>query len=179
MEEDPTTSGLDPDRLKELLSICSEASQANSEMGTDQEKTELLQDLLAQKLPSELPEKGPLSDELTHLCHMSGLSAGESIKTILNNPQADITLIRKVKDCAKELSQQAASEAERDTANTIYYAAIASALVLHNIRITKFSYKDLENAFSVFTKTVWVSSDLSGLFERACEYCQGKIKNKD
>ena len=71
----------------------------------------------------------------------------ESIRNLLVNPTTDIQLINKIKEHGKILSQKAQVDIEHDTANAIYYAAIAHALVCHNLKITKFSYEELEKSF--------------------------------
>ena len=82
-------------------------------------------------------------------------------------PQIYEELIEKIKRHGKRLSQTTSSEIEHETANVIYYAAIASALVFYDEKITQFSYKNLEESFSVFMQTEWISNDLKELFEKA------------
>ena len=71
----------------------------------------------------------------------------------------------------KKKSKCADPDVER-AAVVVYYAAIAYALVVHNIKITKFSLKDLCNAFSLLSNTEWIPPFLSSLFGKAREYCQ-------
>ncbi len=97
---------------------------------------------------------------------------GKAIGKTLQDPEGDVTILRKVKDHGKKLSDNAEAKAEYHVANTIYYAAIASALVFHNKRITKFSYKDLRKYFRHLDKEKWIPEALRALFSRAAEYCQ-------
>jgi hypothetical protein len=149
-------------------------------METKQKKTELLQDRLSETLLTGSLKDSPLSKELTHLCHISGISAGESIRNLLTNPGTDIELIEKIKDHGKSLSQSTKADVEHDIANAIYYAAIAHALIYHNIKITKFSYEELEKALALFAQTDWVSTDLLNLFNSAAQYCRNQLnKNSE
>lgn len=171
-QKEPTTSGLKSDKLGELLSICSENSKAK--VGPDQKKTELLNDSLAETLPSETSKDGFVAENLSHLCQVPGLLTGKSIRNLLNHPQTNISLIKKVRDYGKKLSKCATSENEREIANVIYYVAIASALVFHNLRITKFSYGTLKKTFSKLVKNSWLTPDVAQLFTKAHRVCQSK-----
>jgi len=172
MKNEPPTSGLGPDKLHHLLRICSESDPAEEQIDADQRKAELLQDFLAEALPVELPS-GHLSEELTTLCQISGIASDESVGDMLRNPKTDVNLLRRIRDCFKKRTKNTDLETEQ-AATTIYYAAIAYALIVHNLKITKYSYKNLLDAFSLLVDTKWIPPALSGLFEKACEYCRSK-----
>ena len=174
MKKKATAFGLAPEKISNLLRVCAESSKKDLDMKTENNKTELLQDRLSETLLSGALKDSPLSKELTHLCHISGIAAGESIRKLLINPTTDIQLINKIKEHGKILSQKAQVDIEHDTANAIYYAAIAHTLIYHNLKITKFSYEDLEKSFAVFTQKQWVSKDLLQLFEKAVKYCHNQ-----
>ena len=172
MDKYPTASGLSPDKLAQLWSIGSETDKAEPDMDQDNRKTELLQDILAGTL-STSPSKAKLHrKEQGNLRSAVNSLVDKTIDKILQDPGADITRLRKVKDHGKKLSDNAGSKAEYHVANTVYYAAIASALVFHNRRITKFSYKDLEKYFCRLDQEKWIPEALRSLFSRAAEYCQ-------
>jgi hypothetical protein len=179
MAKDPTTFGLKPEKLGKLLNICSDPDKSKkNEINIDvnQQRAELLQDRLAETLLTGSLKKSPLRKELTQLCRMSGLAAGESIRNLLCNNNTDIELLRKVKEHSKGLAHNTSETTEHDAGNAIYFAAIACALIYHNKRISKFSYEHLANSFNTFSKMEWVSSDLCDLFEKACKYCQNEMK---
>lgn len=176
MKKRATTFGLAPEKISNLLRVCAEFSKKDVNMETKEEKTELLQDRLSETLLSGALKDSPLSKELAHLCYISGIAAGESIRNLLANPTTDIQLINKIKEHGKILSQKAQVDIEHDTANTIYYAAISHALVYHNLKITKFSYGELERSFAVFIQIDWISKDLLELFAKAVKYCQEQSK---
>lgn len=174
MKKESPTSGFGPDKLYHLLRICSQSDPAEEKIDADQKKAELLQDFLAEALPVELPA-GHLSKELTTLCQISGIASEESVRDMLRNPKTDVNLLRRIRDCFKKRTKNTDLETEQ-AATTVYYAAIAYALVVHNLKITKFSYEDLFNAFSLLVDTKWIPQALSGLFEKACEYCRNKTE---
>ena len=174
MKEESPTSGLGPNKLHDLLRICSEAGTEKEHTDSDQRKAELLQDMLAETLPVEA-FIGSLSKQLTTLCKAFGLSSEESVGNLLSNPETNVYLIMAIKDYFKKKSTS--SKDEHDVVNLIYYAAIAFALVNHNLKITKYSHNDLYKAFTIFANVQWIPPVLTGLFGRGCEYCQNKAKN--
>lgn len=179
MNRKPTTSGLGPDKLAEILNVFSEEDTEKAELSPSQIKAELLQDRLAETLLSGSAKNSPFRKELTHLCSLAGLISDEPIRSLLSSHETNIDLLVKIKEHGKRMTTDSSSEAEHETANVIYYTAIASALIYHGDKITRSSYEDMEKAFSVFIDTEWISSDLIGLFEKAAEYCKEKARSND
>ena len=174
MKKEPPTSGLGPDKLHRLLQICSQSDPAEEQIDADQRKAELLQDFLAEALPVEV-STSHMSEELTTLCQISGIASEESVGNMLRHSKTDVDLLRRIRDRFKKRTKNTDLETEQAAA-TIYYAAIAYALVVHDAKITKFSYKDLLDAFARLANTQWIPPTLSGLFEKACEYCRSKLE---
>ena len=81
-----------------------------------------------------------------------------------------------IKDYGRKLSNKADSDAEHHIANTIYYAAIAHALVYHNIMITSHSYEDLTKSYGRLSKENWLPDNLLNLFKQSLKYCRAKIE---
>ena len=137
-------------------------------------RSDLLLDMLASKLPvnqalfESLPEVlKSLSNELETV---SGLPLGK----LLLNPQTQTTLLRNIKDYAKQLGATAPDDIQRDAALAMYFAAIAAALVYHNVKISQYPYEQLEESFETLRKNNWIGADLSGLFQKAVDYCKSK-----
>jgi hypothetical protein len=152
------------------LGLSSEVFEGSTDL--EEKKADLLYDILTRTLPVD----GYIIDSLPPV--LRGVSdklhsvAGELLGDLLQNPKTDISVIEKIKDYAKESGTYNKSKAETDAFLAIYYAAIASALLFHNKRITQHSYKDLKQFFFSFTKKSWVLEELKILFKRAEEYCQ-------
>lgn len=178
MAKKPTTFGLRPDKLARLLGVCSDEGMNETEKTLDEQKAEMLQDLLAGVLPPSSTKIASLRKELIKLYSMSGIAKSDPIRDLLQNPKTDIKHLERIKDRTKKLSQSATSEAEHDTANVVYYAAIASGILFHDKKITKFSYKDLIESFSVISEEDWIPDYLIDLFKRACKLCMNKTKTK-
>jgi len=117
-----------------------------------------------------------LPDILAAACKKLKPFTGCSFKEPLLDPETDPLVLRAIKDLHKQRAESAATELEREVAAIIYYAAIASALVHHNIRITKFSYKDLGQSFAELRESKWLSSDIENLFGNAREQCAKHVK---
>lgn len=168
-------SSLPAEKLGHLLNLCSEKGQAEKGIDQGQKMSEALEDMLASALPADSYDSTSVKDELSHLCDISGLAHGDSIRAMLMDPQTGIALIDKIKGYAKNRSKKAASEAEADAAGVVYYAAIACALVYHDSRISRLSEQKLQQTFANLAETTRVPSDLAELFKKAKQFCQNNL----
>ena len=162
---------LSPKKVALLLQIGPKAAEAGP-ICPDTVKAELLRDRLANHLPSQGLAGRQLLACLRDLRDILVSSIGESIERVLLAPETPIEALRRVKEYGASLSRSAQSEAERDTANVIYYGAIASALVFHGRRITQFKLEDLELAFTTLSDLSWLPRDLAGHFREAVCSCK-------
>ncbi|MBN1510154.1 MAG: hypothetical protein JW955_25125 [Sedimentisphaerales bacterium] len=168
--EDSSTHGLRPDQLAGLFSVGLDDSDAAQDKSMIQ--------LLHSRLTYALPSDSLLFDALTMMmgrlgCDVRSL-AGSSLIDVLLNPRSDIGLLYAIKDCSKRLSFGLESKVEAGLATTTYYAAVASALVHHDRRITGYSYEALDRSFAAFAAKEWVGPELAGLFSRAQRICHDK-----
>ncbi len=106
-------------------------------------------------------------------------AAGRSLQEVLLSAQTDLGLLQAIKDCSKRLSAGLDSKTEAAMATTIYYAALASALVHHDRRITRRSYDELERSFMAFAARKWIPPELAVLFQRAGDHCRGNRAVQD
>jgi hypothetical protein len=90
---------------------------------------------------------------------------------VLLSPESDTHLLETLKERGKTLSAGSVSSYERATATTIYYAAIASALLHHGRKISRHSYDTLARSFFQLSAKRWMPSELKSLFDRAIETC--------
>jgi len=171
MDKRPTTFGLSPNKLAGLWNIGSDVGEAEKATDLNNKKTELLRDLLAGTLPTQSPKAKSRPKGLKHQKSVVSFLTNVPIEKLLMSPETDIALIRKIKNYCKKLSSNAKSKVEYQVANTVYYAAIASALIFHDRRITKFSYKNLEGYFQRLGRENWIPETLVRLFTKAWEYC--------
>jgi serine/threonine-protein kinase len=167
-------SQLKPEKLGELLNICSEGAPLEKSNDTESKTAELLYDLLAETPSLETYRNNLFARSFSHLYQVPDLCGNETIRNLINNPQTDVSLIKQIKNYGKKLLNSSTSKPENDAANVIYYAAIASVLVFHNLKITRCSYGTLQNAFSKLVKINWLTPDLAQLFRKAYSICQSK-----
>ncbi len=172
MGEKSKTFGLTPKKLANLLKIGSDVKDSDGRMSPEQEKTELLYDRLADLFPLDSAWQGVFPFIHDHLSSVLNLQRNEAVGEILQNPKSDIVVIRRIKEYYNKLSEHTDSKNECDVAVAIYYAAIACALVFHNEKISKFSYRRLERSFSSLISKSWISTEVIKLFTEAHQLCQ-------
>ena len=175
MENEPTKLfGLSGDKLAHLLKDCVGDGLCEDKGDTEQQKAELLRDLLEDVLPTDPVVIERMPTLLKQLYRELLPLAGESLGSLMQNPQTNISIIRKIKDYGKRVAASSDSEAAYETSGTIYYAAIASGLVFHNQKITGYSYEQLEQYFSSLIEKKWIPPQITQLFIMAREICKQK-----
>ena len=166
--------GLKPSQLGRLLSVSACVPESVSDMSEDQIKERAFRDRLNRRLsddpsfPEALRSVRPQSTG-----GVSG-SLDRSLKEVLLDPQGSATMLQAIKDHSKRLSATVTSGSETLVTTTIYYAAIAAALVHHGQRITKYSWENLAERFSLLAQRMWIDEDIRGLFTRAAGLCREK-----
>jgi len=176
MQDESSTFGLNRKELAKLWRMGEDAPSERGGIDEEQMKAELLQDQLAGSLPLEAGMRYLLPDILTAVCKKLRPFIGCSFRALLLDPETDPLVLRAIKDLHKRQAESGPSELEQEVATTIYYAAIASALVHHDIRITKFSYKYLGETFAELRESKWLLSEIENLFDKARRLCSKYIK---
>jgi hypothetical protein len=132
--------------------------------------------MLREHLTSALPAGPLLLDALVMMVGRLGYEThslgGKTLVELLLDPRTDLGLLRAIKECCKRLSSSLESKAEAAIATTLYYAAMASALVYHDKKITQHSYDVLEAACALLIGKPWMDRELAELFSRARGLCQ-------
>ena len=83
-------------------------------------------------------------------------------------------MIRAIKDCSKTLSCTLDSRTETALARTVYFAAITSALVHHDTKITQNSYATLAESLAMLIEKRWMAPELVELFSQARHICMSR-----
>jgi hypothetical protein len=170
-EKNPSTFGLSPDKIGELLGIGSD-SDSNGKPGADESKAELLLDRLAQPLLPDTALSRFVPDVPEFLVSVISSCEGIRVGDLLLNKEVDVALLGRIKNDNGKLSQQADNRVRKDVAVALYYAAIASALVFHHRKISDFSFADLDKAFQKLQQKEWISMDLRDLYDKASVICR-------
>jgi hypothetical protein len=172
--ENESTHGLRLDQLAGLFSLGVEDPDPACIEGNDEKMASQLREQLSCVLPRDMLLFDALIMMMGRLgCDVRSL-AGRSLREVLLSPQSDLGLLQAVKDCSKKLSFSLDSKTEAALATTIYYAALASALVYHGKKITQYPYETLDQSFLTFAAKKWMAPELAGLFSRARSICQEK-----
>ena len=170
---------LTAEQKSRLLSLGLGDKQSYEESETEQEKAALLHDMLAGTLPVDTTVVDSLPDVLKSLCQNLRSVAGEPMGNLLQEPQTDISVIKRIKDYAKQLGTSTDSKTEHDVTIVIYLAAIAHALLFHNEKITQYSYGELKCSFTLLCEQKWIFGELGQFFEKACQYCDDRCQDRD
>ena len=132
----------------------------------------MLQGRLARELPLELSVSDSLPAVLGRGCDELAPYRGRSMAGLLFDPDADVAALAALKQYAKQLAVRSRADVSRGVATTLYYAAIASALVFRATRITQHEPAALRRAFAALVERPWVPEDLKALFARARDACR-------
>jgi len=97
---------------------------------------------------------------------------GKTLGEVLTDPKSDLAAIKKIREYAKTMAARKGAGTERAVAVAIYYAAIASALLFHNVKITTHSYELLDASFEKLIGKAWMSPELTQLFTKARKLCR-------
>ncbi len=133
----------------------------------DEQKKDLLYDILASRLPLDPSIAESLPGVVKDLCPSLNSIAGDTIGNLLQNPHTDISTLKRIKQYAKESGTSAKSEAQTNVYLVVYYAAIASVLTSHRKKITQHSYEDLQEFFLSFSHEAWILEEIKDLFRKA------------
>jgi hypothetical protein len=171
MKHESTVLGLSPDRLAELLKI---GSDVEGNLDTEHRKADLLHDWLAARLPLDEAMAHSLPAIVSKLCRELQSLAGHSFGMLLLDSHSELDALTKIKHYGKKMAEAAKTEADHDAATAVYYAAIASAVLYHDEKMTTYSYKDLRKSFSALAAQDWLTQDLSELFGKAAAICREK-----
>ncbi|MHC4439717.1 MAG: hypothetical protein ACYS3S_20355 [Planctomycetota bacterium] len=175
MHDKSSTFGLNRKKLSHLWRIGKDIPQQEEGFEEEQRKSDLLQAQLSESLPLEVGMQHLLPDILSAVCRKFKPFIGCSIKDLLLDPETDLLIIKTIKDLHKKRAESAPSGLQQDVTTAVYYAAIASALVYHDIKITKFSYKVLGSTLTEMSQNKWLTTDLKILFGRAHELCSKHV----
>lgn len=176
MTKHSSTFGLKVDKLTELLRIGADEEQSSPAIDCNSCRTNQLRDALAKSIPLECPESvHPLLQQLCReLLPLSGQSQGE----FLTNPKTELVTLEKIKSYHKFIAASSKNDIEKEISGVIYYAAIASALIYHNAKISQHSFEQLSNSFATLLEKEWIDPDICELFDRAIVICRSLHKEE-
>ena len=172
-----TTFGLRLGQLADLFAVAVKNQESSEAECAEENLAEMLRGELAEVMPGGsllFPAVSEIS--VNRQSDMTTL-AGQSLQQILLSPDSSIDQLQLIKEAGKHLTITSVSEAERAVATTIYHAAIARCLLLHNKKITKHPYEKLDESFALLIEKNWMAGELVELFSDARRVCQTMWSN--
>jgi len=167
-----STYGLRLDQMASLFAMGIDEPHAAAHKSDDH----MLRDLLHEQLTCAEPKGSLLRDTLAMMMHRANTRANlpreRPLGDILLQPHSDVKLLEAIKDSSKTLSVTLESQTETALARTLYFAAIAAALVHHDVKITQNSYAVLAEAVASLQAKPWMTAELAELFAQAQEICR-------
>lgn len=137
-------------------------------------------ELLRQRLGGALPLEHIIVDSLLDVLHgyqrdLLPLS-GRPLSELILSPITELAVLQTIKDHGKQLARRpGCSDSERDCGLSLYFAAIASALVFHGQKITTHSWESLQRSFAALIEKPWMTQELRALLARAREACRQRV----
>ncbi len=169
--ERESTYGLSLNQMAGLFAISSEDPDPAGAEAADEALAALLRDQLtctesngSLLLDTLVMMMDRVSDGPTSL-------AGRSLGEVLLNPESELGLLGAIKNCSKTLSCTLDSRTETALARTLYFAALAGALVHHNAKITQLAYPTLAESLALLIEKQWMAPELVALFSQARRIC--------
>jgi plasmid maintenance system antidote protein VapI len=127
----------------------------------------LLRERLRSPLPVEQIAVESLQDALAQVRQEMVPLAGVPVSELLLDPRTDPAALTALKNHLKNQARLLQPGPEYDTALALYYAAIASALVFHNRKITTHTDAALARALGFLKNQPWMAGELAELFGKA------------
>ena len=175
MNAKKTTFGTDPQRMADML------DQGIGADDGDLTPDEAREDLLSKRLRGSLPltqtqanDLAVIAGELRERLPLQGRALGE----VILDEETELEVLVEIKEYGKALSTATESDIERDVGLTIYYAAIASAMLFRRKTITSYSFGALADAFGTLVDKHkrWMNPKLDRHFRKARRACRKKMK---
>ncbi|KPK44134.1 MAG: hypothetical protein AMJ65_03895 [Phycisphaerae bacterium SG8_4] len=83
-----------------------------------------------------------------------------------------MAIIRRIRGLSKKLGSSGKDKIERDVALVLYFAAIAGAIVFHNVRISQYSYEKLAQSIEALTQHDWITPEITRVYDEARKHCR-------
>ncbi len=179
MADESSTFGLNREKLAKLWNLGDDVPTERQPSDVAQDKAELLRNQLAESLPLDAGMAHILPNILTMVCEKLRPFTGCSFGALLVDPETDLLVIETIKDLHKKRAESMPPGPLQEVATAIYYAAIASALVYHDVRITKLSYESLKRSFEELARSDWLPGEVKQLFTEAQENCFRHVKRPE
>jgi hypothetical protein len=168
--------GLGPKKLANLLGITFD-SEKEDKPDSKETIAQMLEARLASPLLPDTTMLQSVRSETSQRDEDVELYSGVPLGDVLTASNSDFAIVKEIRRYAKRMTRGKDSQAEH-VAVTIYFAAIANALLFHQAKITSYSYESLEISFNKLIKKSWMPQGLRQLFVDAAEACRNKTQER-
>ena len=166
-----TTSGLTAQQLVKLLALAAENEPIGEDLPPERATANELKGRLAGTLPLSTDVADSLPVILGYLSRTLLPLSGKPLSEVLLDPHAELAHLEAIKEHGKQLAINEGPPEKQASAIAIYYAAIASALVHHDKKITRHSCSSLKESFDLLARKPWMPAELVRLFSKARKLC--------
>jgi hypothetical protein len=136
---------------------------ANAPPGGGRSDVQVAADLLRDRLA----DPPPLADAV-----VDSPPEGKSLGDVLLDSNTELGVLEAIKNYTKALSKRWEEGPEHAVAVSIYYAAIAAALLHHGRKITAISYAKLVCSIDMLIEAKWMDLRLAKLLADARDLCR-------
>jgi hypothetical protein len=172
-----TTFGLRLGQLADLFAVAVRNQESSEAECAEENLTQMLHGELTEVMPGSSLLFPTVSEISASRQSDVALLVGQSLQQLFFGPDSSIGQLQLIKEASKRLTGTLDSGAQRAVANTIYHAAIARCLTLHNKKISKYSYEKLDESFALLIEKDWMAGELVELFSDARRVCQTMWSN--
>lgn len=165
--------GLAPRKLARILGLSLTWDQKDEE-AAETDVAGLLEQCLMGRVPERDNRELTWTDLLEELKTGQESREGTVLLELLTSRKSSLKAIRAVRRCAKNRAARNSMDPEYSVAITIYFSAIANALVFRGTKITTHSYDSLEKSFGRLAGKPWMPEELGILLQRAGDYCRSR-----
>jgi len=169
--------GLGPKKLAGLLGITFD-SEKEDRPDSKETIAKMLEARLASPLLPDTTMVESVPSEADQKDEDIGQYSGVPLGDVLTASNSNFTTVKEIRRYTKKMTRGKGSEAKH-VAVTIYFAAIANALLFHQAKITSYSYESLEISFKKLIKKSWMPQRLRQLFVEAAEVCRNKSQETE
>jgi len=173
MNAKETTFGTDPQRMADMLGMGTGGD--SDDLTPDEAKEELLGMRLRGSLPltqTQANDLAAIAGEFRDRLPLQGRALGD----VILDEETELNILVEIKEYGKALSTATESDVEREVGLTVYYAAIASAILFCKQAITSYSTGTLADAFGTLVDKRWMNPKLARHFAKARKACRRKMK---
>jgi hypothetical protein len=158
--------------LAQLLAVASRSGSKDEQLPEAPSWRQYLEDRLASPLALDPEEVDSVTAVLGRPCRELLPLAEKSLGDLITDTDTSLEVLATLREYGKALSLRWEDGLEHAVATTLYYAAIAAALIYHRQKMASRSFGDLARTMDLLASTPWMTPPMAELFSEARRLCQ-------